>query len=89
MPLLELADLSDETHEQIFSSLKKINATVYWIKDDHKKLGKAILGKNFIPIVPGEEKDMERLQSLTKESKRQRSILLEGRIPESIVKIFK
>ena len=89
MPLLELGKDSKQIHEQIFSSLKEIDATVYWIKNDHKKLGKEILGDKFHLINPRKKKDIQILNTKYQGLNTNTAILLEGRIPEKILNIFK
>lgn len=88
IPLLELGKKSQESHEQIFYSLKEANAEVFWLKSDHKALGKKILGKKFHSLSPESKTDIETLQSLQKKLTKKDGILFESRIPENILRIF-
>ncbi len=89
MPLLELGTYSKPIHEQIFRSLKDLNATVYWLKKDHHKLGTKILGEKFHLINPRKPKDVTKIQELLTINHKPSAILLEGRIPQNILNLFK
>lgn len=89
MPLLELGSESKQIHEQIFSSLKKVDATVFWLKPDFHALGSKILGEKFVLLNPRKPKEIERLAMDIQNLSTPTTILLEGRIPQNILDIFK
>ncbi len=85
VPLLELGKDAESVHVQIFEALKKIDAEVYWLKDDFKDLGKKILGKNFHLM---HHKKVAESKKILKSLKKDDVILLESKIPENILEIF-
>ena len=82
IPLLELGEKSLGIHEQIFSSLKKIDAEVFWLKDDFAALGQDICGDRF------RGNDQVALESLAGELLASDMVLLEGRLSETVVGWF-
>ncbi len=85
VPLLELGKDAESIHIQIFEALKDINAEVYWLKDDFKKLGKKILGKSFHHM---KHKKVAESKKILKSLKKDDVILLESKIPENILEVF-
>ncbi len=82
IPLLELGKNSEDVHEKIFRSLKKINANVFWWKSDFELRGKEICGEKFFG------KNSEKLQKMAQELGSGDAVLLESRLPKKIVQIF-
>ncbi len=81
-PLLELGDKSQQTHEQIFSSLSEIKAEVFWMKDDFSDLGKQICKNKF------HGKDLTKLKKLTENLETNDAILLESKLPQEVLNLF-
>jgi UDP-N-acetylmuramoyl-tripeptide--D-alanyl-D-alanine ligase len=85
MPLLELGNKSEKIHQEIFKLLNKLGVQVFWIKPDFIKLGTKILGDNFILI---NKSNLKKLIKIRENLSKNDVILLEGKLPNKIVKIF-
>ena len=82
IPLRELGDDAHKIHEQIFGSLRNINAEVFWMKEDFSELGKKICGDKFHGDNLGVLKDM-----ITRFGKND-AVLLESRLQDSVLEMF-
>jgi len=82
MPLLELGKDAENIHEEIFQELGKIDAKVFWMKDDFSDLGLKICGENYYG------QNLEQLKKLIHELKDGDAILLESKLPKKVEVIF-
>lgn len=89
IPLKELGNTATKVHEKIFKALKEIKAEVYWGKDDFNEIGKPINKTQFHQISPINNKDINRLKKLLKTLKKDDVVLLESKLPESVLNIFR
>ncbi len=82
IPLRELGKEAKEVHRKIFVALEKMSAEVFWLKPDFSELGQVICGSLF------HGDDIEGLKKILKTLKKNDAILLESRLPQTIVKLF-
>ncbi len=88
IPLKELGQKASKVHEKIFKALRKINAEIYWSKEDFYEMGKKINGKNFHLIHSEKQQDILTLKQKLKKLKKGDVILLESKLPKSILDLF-
>jgi UDP-N-acetylmuramoyl-tripeptide--D-alanyl-D-alanine ligase len=79
IPLLELGKEVEKIHTQIFHKIANIKADVFWIKDDHQKLGQDICTKNW------HGNDPKKLKEMMKILGQNDVILFEGRLPKEML----
>jgi len=82
IPLRELGNEAKQIHEQIFSSLKRIDAEIFWLRKDFEDLGLKICGKHF------HGSDLKKLKNLAHSLSKNDAVLLESKLPKEVVKIF-
>lgn len=88
LPLLELGTKSKKNHQEIFKLLKNIEAEVFWLKSDFVPFGKEICGKKF-HFHKNLNTTIKQIENLLKNLSERDAILLESKLPESILNIFK
>jgi len=82
IPLRELGNEAEEVHRKIFVALEKMSAEVFWLKPDFSELGQVICGSLF------HGNDILSLKKMLKTLKKNDAILLESRLPQTILKLF-
>jgi len=82
IPLRELGKKAEEVHRQIFVELEKMSAEVFWLKPDFSELGQIICGSLF------HGDDIEGLKKILTTLKKNDAILLESRLPQTILQLF-
>lgn len=82
LPLLELGNTASLVHQQIFEALRDIQAEVFWMKRDFSEIGKDICGARF------HGDDVQMLQKMIQTLSKNDAVLLESRLPQSVLKIF-
>jgi len=85
IPLRELGGHAETVHQQIFEALETIGAEVYWEKSDFSELGQKVLGDKFTLL----DENFERFKKETNALKKDDVVLLESKISQPVLALFK
>lgn len=85
IPLRELGKYAKTVHQQIFEKLKALEADVWWEKTDFSEIGKTVLGEKFHSL----DVTLPEFKNLIKSLNKDDVILLESKLSDRVMKLFK